>query len=388
MSAQGSRQGRKFFLVLLGAVMFATIQTASAQTPPNDLFTKCVGCHAPKDAAIDVVTGERKTPEGWEMTLIRMVRTHGAQLQPSEVGTLVKYLSDRYGLAPSEVEPFRYMLEKRNAKVVQHDVPQFVQASCMQCHSYERAGLQRRTLESWSHIPDMKVALFANTENVTASSGLLQDFWYDEARKKVVPYLAKQFPFTAAAWTKWQAKPKADYAGNWKIVGHDAGKGGDYTGQVTLNALGDDKYEGEFALEFSDGSKADGKTAGVMYTGFQWRGSVQLEGGKVQREIFFATEDGSTLHGRRILTPVGDLGMDETWYRGSGSARVLSVTPTTLQAGEKQTVKVFGVNLPTNLAAAALSFGNGVTVSSITQTGDDAVTAEVIAAKGASVGPR
>jgi len=280
------------------------------------------------------------------------------------------------------------MLEKRNTKVVQHDVPKFIQASCMQCHSYERTLLQRRTQESWTHVPDMKLALFTNAENVTASSGLLQDFWYDEVKKKVIPHLTKQLPFTTATWTQWQAKPRADYAGNWKIVGHDAGKGGDYTGQVTLKALGEDKYEGELTLEFSDGSKTSGKTTGMMYTGFQWRGSVQLEGGKVQREIFFATEDGLTLRGRRVLTPVGDLGMDETWHRTGGTVQVLSVIPPTLQAGQKQTVKIFGTNFPPNLTTAALSLGDGVTVSSLNQTSDDTVVAEVVATKEASVGLR
>ncbi|MBM4255891.1 MAG: quinohemoprotein amine dehydrogenase subunit alpha [Deltaproteobacteria bacterium] len=390
MNKQRQDGCRVFRLSSLAVLLIAlvVIDRAGAQTAANELFTKCVGCHAPKGGALDVVTAQRKTPEGWEMTLIRMVRTHGAQLQPAEVGALVKYLSDAYGLAPSEVEPFRYMLEKRNTKVVQHEVPQFVQASCMQCHSYERTILQRRTLESWSHIPDMKLALFTNTENVTASSGLLQDFWYDEVKKKVLPHLAKQFPFSTAAWTKWQAKAKTDYAGNWKIVGHDAGKGGDYTGQVTLKALGEDKYGGEFVLDFSDGSKVSGKTTGLIYTGFQWRGSVQLEGGKIQREIFFASEDGATLQGRRVLAPVGDLGMDETWYRSGGSARLFSVIPTTLQAGEKQTVKIFGANLPANLTTAAVSFGNGVTITSLNQTGDDTIVAEVVAAKGAAVGLR
>ena len=387
MGEQSQGWSRIFHLLFVASLLFA-IHNVDAQTTPGELFTKCVGCHAPKDGAVDVVTAQRKTPEGWEMTLIRMVRTHGAQLQPDDVRSLVKYLSDKYGLAPSEVEPFRYMLEKRNTKVVQHDVPKFLQASCMQCHSYERTILQRRTQESWNDIPDMKLGLFTNTENVTASSGLLQDFWYDEVKKKVIPHLAKQFPFTTAAWSKWQAKPRADYAGNWKIVGHDAGKGGDYTGQVTLKALGDDKYEGEFTLEFSDGSKASGKTTGMMYSGFQWRGSAQLEGGKIQREILFATEDGSTLHGRRVLTPVGDLGMDETWHRSSGAAQVLWVIPTTLQAGEKQTVKIFGTNFPQNLTTAALSLGNGVTITSLNQTGNDTIVAEVMAAKDAAVGPR
>ena len=183
-------------------------------------------------------------------------------------------------------------------------------------------------------------------------------------------------------------KAKPDYAGTWKIVGHDAGKGGDYTGQVPLKPVSEDRYEGDFTLDFSDGTKTTGKTTGVIYTGFQWRGSVQLEGGKIQREIFFATEDGTTLKGRRLLTPVGDLGMDETWYKSGGKARLLSVSPEALQAGKKQKVKIFGANFPQNLAAAAVNLGRGVQVQSLTQTGDDTIMAEVEVTKGAAVGTR
>jgi quinohemoprotein amine dehydrogenase len=368
--------------------MGMTTRAAAQESGENLVMTRCIACHQPKDGKMDVVAEQRKTPEGWEMTLVRMMRMHGAQLTPDELRTLVKYLSDTYGLAPAEVEPFHYILEKRNNLVVQHDIPKMVQASCMQCHSYERVALQRRSREMWDRMPDAKLALFTNTENVTASSGLLTDYWYTEAKEQVVPHLAKQLPLTSAAWTKWQAKAKADYAGTWKIVGHDAGKGGDYTGQVTLKALGEDKYEGDFTLDFSDGTKTTGKTTGMIYTGFQWRGSAQLDGGKMQREIFFASEDGTTLKGRRLLTPVGDLGMDETWYRSGNSARVLFVTPPALQAGEKQKVKIFGANLPQSLGPTAINLGTGVQVQSLTQSGDDTVIAEVEVAKGAAVGAR
>jgi quinohemoprotein amine dehydrogenase len=375
------------FLLLLLAVGVTTKATAQ-DSGENLLTTRCIACHQPKDGKIDVVAEQRKTPEGWEMTLTRMVRMQGVQLTPDELRTLVKYLSDTYGLAPTEVEPFRYILEKRNNLVVQHEVPKTIQASCMQCHSYERVALQRRSREMWDRMPDTKLALFTNTENVTASSGLLTDYWYTEAKKQVIPHLAKQFPLTSPAWTKWQAKAKPDYAGTWKVVGHDAGKGGDYTGQVTLKALGGDKYEGDFTFDFSDGTKTTGKTTGMMYTGFQWRGSTQLDGGKIQREIFFASEDGITLKGRRLLTPVGDLGMDETWYKSGDAARVLFVTPPALQAGEKQKVKIFGVNLPQNLTPTAINLGAGVQVQSLTQSGDDTVIAAVEVTKGAAVGSR
>ena len=110
------------------------------------------------------------------------------------------------------------------------EIPKVIQASCMQCHSYERGALQRRTGDG-DRMPDTKFALFTNTENVTASSGLCSTTG-TRSKKHGVPHLAKQFPLTSAVWTKWQAKGRPDYAGTWKIVGHDAGKGGDYTGQV------------------------------------------------------------------------------------------------------------------------------------------------------------
>lgn len=376
--------GLLLFLLTVGVLTKA----AARDSGENLLMTRCITCHQPIDGKMDVVAEQRKTPEGWEMTLIRMMRMHGAKLTPDELRTLVKYLSDTYGLAPAEVEPFRYILEKRNNLVVQHEIPKMIQASCMQCHSYERVALQRRSREMWDRMPDTKLALFTNTENVTASSGLLTDYWYTEAKQQVVPYLAKQYPLASTVWTKWQTKAKSDYAGPWKIVGHDAGKGGDYTGQVTLKASGEDTYEGDFTLNFSDGTKTAGKTTGMIYTGFQWRGSAQLDGGKMQREIFFASEDGAILKGRRLLTPVGDLGMDETWYKSGGKARLLLVSPEALQAGKKQQVKIFGANLPQNLAASAVNLGAGMQVQSLTQSGDDTVIAEVEVAKGATVGTR
>jgi quinohemoprotein amine dehydrogenase len=59
-----------------------------------------------------------------------------------------------------------------------------------------------------------------------------------------------------------------------------------------------------------------------------------------------------------------------------------------LQAGEARKVKLFGMNLPHNLTAEAVTLGEGVTVRSLSQSGDDTVIAEVVADKEAKVGPR
>lgn len=376
-------------LLLLG--LFAGTTTSWGEQDPGRvvLENRCSGCHAPReeDGKLDAIEFQRKTPEGWEMTIDRMRRVHEVQLQPGEARTLVKYLSDHYGLAPSEVAPFRYALERRN-NTVEQEVPQALQEACVQCHSYARTALQRRTAEQWKRLPDLKLALMPNVENQTASAGLLHDLWYTAVTKETVPYLAEAYPFASEAWATWQAAPKPSYAGHWKVVGHDPGKGGEYTGRLTLKAVGNDHYEGEFTHEFADGSVVSGKTRAVVYTGFQWRGMAQLNSNKKQREIFFAREDGGVLQGRRLLSDLGDLGMEETLYRETGQARLLTVIPTALQTGKTQNVKLFGMNFPSDLSAASLSLGQGVTVQSLSMSGNDTVTAEVVVDKDAAVAPR
>ena len=350
---------------------------------------RCGMCHDAKgDGKLEVIESARKTPEGWEMTLDRMIRVHGLRLHPDEGPALVKYLSDHYGLAPSEVGSYRYALEKRNSTIVQSDLPHVVQGACLTCHSYARIALQRRTPEAWKRVVDMKLALFTNTENVTASSGLLNSFWYDDAVKDVIPHISKQFPLVTDAWTQWQSVKKPNYEGAWKVVGHDPGKGGDYTGQLVLKALGNDRYQGEFTHEFSDGAKASGKTTAVVYTGFQWRGIAQSAENPRQQEIFFGSEDGSVLSGRRLLTGLGDLGMDEELYRVKDEARLLTIIPPSLKAGATQNVKLFGMNFPSNLTVDQVNLGGGVKIQSLSQSGDDTLLVEVTTDQDANVGAR
>ncbi len=377
-------------LLLLDPVVGGSTVWGEQDAARTILESRCSGCHPPHETTgkLDAVEFQRKAPEGWEMTIDRMIRVHGVQLQSGEGRTLIKYLSDHYGLAPAEVEPFQFVLERQNSTVTQPEIPTVIQGSCVTCHSYARTALQRRTPEMWSRLADAKLALFSNTENVTASSGLLGDFWYTAIKQETIPYLADKYPFATEAWATWQATAKPDYAGQWKVVGHDPGKGGPYTGRLALRALGNEQYEGEFTHTFTDGSTVAGKTTVLVYTGFQWRGIAQPNGGKRQKEIFFAREDGAVLKGRRLLSDIGDLGMEETLYKDKGGAKLLTTTPTALKAGATHQVKLFGMNFPPDLSKEAVSFGDGVTVQSLRRDGTDTIVAEVVIAQGAEVAPR
>lgn len=153
-------------------------------TGPALLETRCSGCYPPHEEGgkLDSIEHQRKTPEAWEMTIYRMLRTHGANLEAGEARIQIKYLSDQYGLAPSEVKPFRYALEKRN-NTIEQQVPKEVKGTCVACHSYACIALQRRTPELWGRLPDLTAALLPNIENQVASTGLLVEIMFPTRRR-------------------------------------------------------------------------------------------------------------------------------------------------------------------------------------------------------------
>ncbi len=379
------------FIFILTLFFEGQVGWGQETTGPAVLENRCSGCHPPstEGGKLATIEAERKTPEGWEMTIFRMMRTYEVRLSAGEARILVKYLSDHYGLAPEEVEPFRYALEKR-PNIFEEFPNETVQAACGQCHSYARTALQRRTKETWQNLPDLKAGFLPNIESQTASgTPSLPGMWYTVVKEETMPYFAKTYPFDSDAWRKWQKASWPKLEGTWKVIGHDPGPGGDYTGQMIIRSVGEGQYEGTFAYEFSNGSKISGKTTSFVYTGFQWRGVAKLENGETHKEVFFASKDGSTMTGRVLLSDIGDLGMDVTLYRSGEGSRLLTVLPKALPAtGQPQEVKLFGLSFPPNVTAGNLSLGAGVTVQTVTQSGDDTIVAQVVVDKGAKVGPR
>jgi quinohemoprotein amine dehydrogenase len=116
---------------------------------------------------------------------------------------------------------------------------------------------------------------------------------------------------------------------------------------------------------------------------------TKLENGETHKEVFFVSKDGSTMTGRRLLTDIGELGMDETLYRSGEQARLLTVLPKALQAsGEPQEVKLFGMKFPQDVTTEKLSLGAGISVQAVTQSDDDTIVAQVMVNKKAKTGLR
>src|SRR5262245_24672035 len=78
------------------------------------VISSCTGCHVADSAGIvQRLSFLRKTPEGWEMSVRRMVTLYRVPLDTTAARRIVRYLSDNQGLAPEEVRPARFESERR-----------------------------------------------------------------------------------------------------------------------------------------------------------------------------------------------------------------------------------------------------------------------------------
>src|SRR5712692_7914023 len=116
------------FILVFSLLSLFTLTASAQQKPASNTLLVCTACHIPKDGKLDSIASVRMTPEGWRMTLSRMVRNHGLAL------------------------------EERNSTLETHDkagLPANVIGACVQCHSFARIALQRRTPEMWTRVPDL-----------------------------------------------------------------------------------------------------------------------------------------------------------------------------------------------------------------------------------------
>tara|TARA_B100001939_G_scaffold188992_1_gene162730 strand:- start:1650 stop:3260 length:1611 start_codon:yes stop_codon:yes gene_type:complete len=309
------------------------------------LVNNCSGCHVERaDGTLSRISEVRKTPEGWDMNIARMMIFHGAYFEPEDRRAMVKFLSDTQGLAPSETTAHRAILERQHNVIEQND-DQNMMDMCARCHTYARVALQRRDAEEWRKLVHMHLGQWASIEYQMLAR---HRDWRDDALGPIADQLGQMYPLQTAAWTEWKNTPWPDYAGEWRLVGHWPGKGG-LEGMMTIKALGDDRYEALYTMRLSGGEALEGTAKSTVHTGYEWRGSGTLGGDKV-RQVLAATPDGKMLKGRLFLDQYKEIGAHVTAVRleGTGS-RILSTIPAALKIGEEATLTINGVGLSGDL---------------------------------------
>jgi quinohemoprotein amine dehydrogenase len=364
----------QWFSILLAALILGSFGRGAAHGASgikvvNDvILAMCTSCHANDHGIVSRISFLRKTPEGWEETLWRHKRIHGLKVSREQKEALLLYLSDRHGLAPAEVAPFAYTLEKRDTR--EKVEGQAVIDICVRCHSYAKAALQRRTPEEWSKLANMH-------------SGVLPWWLYqlqdvldwDETLAAAVKELGKRFPLNTAEWERWSgARPKTG-DGKWVVAGYQAGKGA-YTGEIEMKKTGDFAYAYSGNVEFEGGEQQPIAGKATLYGGYAWRAAGTL-GGKPIREVFHVSADGSTFTGARFEDPHFELRGMETRTFAGGSAKILSVVPKALQAGTKDAkLTIVGTNL-SKPGTEGVGFGNGVVVRKVVSASPTKVVVSV-----------
>jgi quinohemoprotein amine dehydrogenase len=370
---------------------------------------KCGACHrADEKGRMSRISYRRTTPEGWEQTIKRMITLNNLTFEPAEARDVLRYLSDRHGLAPEEARPAAFEVERRQIEYT-YGGDKDTEQLCTTCHSMGRVIWQRRTKAEWTLLLEMHRAIYPGTDTVFRRAAGRRQPPQPGApppdnrhpMDKAIEHLASALPLTSAEWAAWSATMRPpQLQGRWALSGYQAGRGPVF-GQVVVTGQGDPN-SGEFTTETTFTYARGGQTVtrrgrGLVYTGFQWRGRSSGEGTSFPiagvstdwREALSVDRDWRRAEGRWFTGAYNELGLDVRLHRVGADPVVLGTAESMIKTGaSRQELHLFGANLPANASPADVNFGPGVTVDRIVSATPTQMVVSVSVAPNASPGRR
>ncbi len=333
----------------LTGMLFAPAIVAQG-TGAEIIRTHCLACHSEQGGAVSRISEQRKSPEGWHMTLNRMEHRLAVKLSPTDKRAVIKHLADTQGLAPSEAQPYRYLLEQDTNLV--ENIPEAYVEMCARCHSGARFGLQRRSEEEWRLLVHFHLGQYPTLELHALSRDRP---WMHLAMTKTVPQLAADYPLDSDAWKSWQGAPKPELGGQWRMIGYMPGKG-EFDARMTAVRTAPDHFRLNVEGRYADGSLLRGEGNATVYTGYEWRATLNLDGLHM-RQVLAASADGAKMTGRQFMRDAREIGGAVNAVKEGTGSRVLAVMPSHLRLGETGTVTIVG-----NRLSGRVSLGEGVRV--------------------------
>lgn len=322
----------------------------------------CGSCHASDDAGrMSRISWQRKSAEGWQITVIRMMRTGNISLSAEEARDVVRYLADNHGLAPEEERPYFYLAEQRPHQETFAEDEALIKETCSRCHLTARFRTQRRAAAEWDLLKGMHVGYFPVIEGQTFRGENPEEGW---AVDRVLDQLKEKYPFETPSWRTYRAKgPGPGIAGRWFFRGSQPGSGP--IGGIVEFRPDDgsgENYGYEANLVHADGAAERRLGAGVLYGGFSFRGRAQGDRLEQRRAALMLSDDGQTLTGRLFSGRFGEDGLDVTLVRAAGGVQIAAAWPPAGRTGTTVAgVRILGAGFGAD-AAASLDFGAGVTV--------------------------
>jgi quinohemoprotein amine dehydrogenase len=389
----------------------AQSSTTAPKPDPDDGFpiqndtviSACGSCHTLDDKSrMSRISFRRTTPEGWQETVRRMATLNGAQIDPAAAREVVKYLSDRQGLAPDEVAPAAFEVERRLIDF-KYTANADTERTCAACHSMGRVMLQRRSAQEWDLVVAMHRGWYPLVDFQTFRRGGPPstqpgpDGRPPDNRhpfEKAVAHLRGAFPLRTPEWAEWSATMRSPrLAGTWAIGGYEPGAGPFYgTMTVTASPASPDEFTTEATFTYARSGRVVTRSGRVMiYTGFQWRGRSMVGGNEETslREVMHLDRGWSTAKGRWFTGGYDELGMDVTLTRVAAGPVVAGFDrPAVARAAQATPLRIYGANLPGSPAPADIDFGPGVTVTRVVSASPTAMAVEVRVAADAALGSR
>ncbi|MEC1778067.1 quinohemoprotein amine dehydrogenase subunit alpha [Schinkia azotoformans] len=334
----------------------------------SDTFQKsCLTCHAvDENGKVARISDMRKTPEGWEQTILRMKSTWGLDITNEDAAAIVAELSTKNGLAPEETDKIMYWLTDTGSIIENPPENELMAESCIQCHAGARPLAQYRTEDEWKKIKDFHIGMNPSIVYIMRSMD-----WVDNT-EKIAEYLAKTNPMETEAWKKWkESGKKYDITGEWKIIGYSPSTGL-YSGDATVAAKDNHFYEKRSLMREGKITNYEGNVN--LYTGYSLRSSLGNENEKL-RGVFNVNEDGKSIAGQ--WSQVNDMGIygKETYYK-KGETQLLAVWPKSISKGSEQTLTVFGTDLPPGLKKDNFTT-NGLQITEVVKQENDELQLKV-----------
>ena len=389
------------FAVAATAAQAAAQESDAAGIPVRDagVIDACERCHAvDDDGRMSRISFMRKTPEGWQQSIRRMATLNDVELDPEDARRMVRYLSDHHGLAPEELRPGRFEVERRLIEW-SYEADKDVAYTCSRCHSMGRVVTQRRTKEEWELLMAMHRGYYplSDTQGFRRIGPPPPDATDTRhPMDKAVEHFAQAFPLDTPEWTAWSATMRPPrLEGTWALKGHDPGRGPIY-GTVTISA-GDDPSS--FATEASyvnarTGDRSSRAGRAVVYTGYQWRGRSFVgrnpgsgDPDTALREVMMVDRSRAEISGRWFRGAYDEFGPDVTLVRVDGPV-LLGLYPVSAQTGARDVaVRIYGADLA-RAGAVAVDMGPGVQVLSAEEGEGDMVLARIAVDEDAVPGAR
>lgn len=365
------------------------------------VIQRCSQCHTADDEGrMSRISWMRKTPEGWQTSVRRMVALHNVRLSPEDAREIVRYLSNEQGLAPEEARPGLFEAERR---LIDHDYEADGQVgfTCIQCHSMGRVITQRRPKEEWALLMATHRALYPLTDfqafrrpgpppTEPGPDGSPPDARHPMDR--AIDHLARAFPLETPEWSAWAANKRSPpLAGSWALTGYEPGKGPIF-GTVTVTAHPSDPDAFTTSADYvyaESGERVRRAGEALVYTGYQWRGRSNPDSDSELREVLLVERDLRTMTGRWFTGAYDEMGLDVTLRRVVGQPLATGMYPRAVQRGSTVDVRIFGSDLATLGAGTnTLDFGRDVTVESSRGDSDGSLVVRLAVSADAAVGSR